>query len=306
MTKFICISGCTASGKSGLAEKIATNIRNSVIINADALQVYKCWKILTDRPNKGSAYNFKLYGHVSCKDNYNTGRWLNDVKEFKDNFADKYETFIFVGGTGLYFNALLNGLSDIPEIEPKIRKKSVEHSDSTAFFIKELEKKDPGTLEIIDNKNIRRLQRAWEVLTQTGKGLKYWQNKTSHPIISREKVTKILLDPPKEELINNIETRVERMIEKGVIDEVETVCKKIWDTSLPYSKAIGAKEIINYLNKECNLDQLKFMIFVKTRQFAKRQRTWQRTYMKDWVTINTAGLNRLDIEKIVKKVKAIN
>ena len=302
MTKFICISGCTASGKSGLAEKIATNIRNSVIINADALQVYKCWKILTDRPNKGSAYNLELYGHVSCKDNYNAGRWLNDVKEFKDNFADKYETFIFVGGTGLYFNALLNGLSDIPEIEPKIRKKSVEHSDSTAFFIKELEKKDPGILKVIDNKNIRRLQRAWEVFTQTGKGLDYWQKKPPHPIISKEKTTKILLDPSKGELKNNIERRVKQMIEKGVIDEVELVYKRKWDSSLPYSKAIGAKEIISYLNKECNLDQLRYMISVKTRQFAKRQRTWQRKYMSDWKKIDTKSSKEIDIKQFTENL----
>ena len=306
MTKFICISGCTASGKSKLAERIATNLGNSVILNADALQVYKCWKILTDRPNESSICNYKLYGHVSCKANYNAGNWLNEVKTFKDNFIGKYENFIFVGGTGLYFNLLLNGLNEIPEIEPKIREESIKHSDSCAFFIDELQKKDPEILKAIDNKNIRRLQRAWEVYAQTGKGLKYWQNKTSYPIFSREKVMKILLDPPKEELINNIEKRVELMIEQGVIDEVETVYKGIWDTRLPFSKAIGAKEVISYLNKECNLDQLKFMIFVKTRQFAKRQRTWQRTYMKDWVTINTAGLNRLDIEKIVKKVKANN
>ena len=296
MTKFICISGCTASGKSGLAEKIATNIRNSVIINTDALQVYKCWKILTDRPNKSSAYNLELYGHVSCKDTYNTGHWLNDVKKFKDNSADKYEAFIFVGGTGFYFNALLNGLSDIPAIEPKIRKKSVKYSDSTTFFIKELEKKDPEILEVIDNKNIRRLQRAWEVFTQTGKGLKYWQKKTPYPIISKEKATKILLEPSKEELINNIEKRVEQMIEQGVIDEVQSVYKRKWDTSLPFSKAIGAKEIISYLNKEYNLDQLRYMISLKTRQFAKRQRTWQRKYMSDWKRIDIRGSREIDIK----------
>ena len=303
MTKFICISGCTASGKSGLAERIASNLGNSVIINTDALQVYKCWKILTDRPNESSICNYKLYGHVSCKANYNAGNWLNEVKTFKDNFIDKYENFIFVGGTGLYFNLLLNGLNEIPEIEPKIRKESIKHSDSTAFFIDELQKKDPEILKAIDNKNIRRLQRAWEVYAQTGKGLKYWQNKTSYPIFSREKVTKILLDPPKEELINNIEKRVERMIEQGVIDEVETVYKGIWDTRLPFSKAIGAKEVISYLNKECNLDQLKSMISVKTRQFAKRQRTWHRKFMSDWKRLDPTSSKETDMKLITQDLK---
>ncbi len=206
----------------------------------------------------------------------------------------------------MYFNSLLNGLSEIPEIEPKIRKESLKHLGSTNFFIEELERKDPKILEVIDNKNIRRLQRAWEVHTQTGKGLKYWQNKTLNPIISREKVLKILLDPPKEELINNIEKRVECMIEQGVIDEVETVYKRIWDTGLPFSKAIGAKEVISYLNKECNLDQLKSMISSKTRQFAKRQRTWQRKYMSDWNRLDPTSSKEIDIKLITKNLKTNN
>ncbi len=300
MTKFICISGCTASGKSVLAERIATTLGNSVILNSDALQVYKCWKILTDRPNESSICNFKLYGHVTCKTRYNVGNWLNEVKDFKNRFAGKYENFIFVGGTGLYFNSLLNGLSEIPEIQPKIREESIKHLDSTDFFIDELKKKDPDILKVIDNRNIRRLQRAWEVKTQTGKGLSYWQNKTSNSIISSEKVIKILLDPPKEVLVNNIERRVVRMFDQGVIEEVETVHKEIWDPSLPYSKAIGAKEIISYLNMKCNLDQLKSMISVKTRQFAKRQRTWQRKYMSDWKKIVPDSSKELDIKLITQ------
>ena len=303
MHKFICISGCTASGKSSFALKLSKYFENPVIINADALQVYGCWKILTDRPTEKKVMH-DLYGHVSCAFNYSVGDWLKDVKNVFDQHSRNPKTFIFVGGTGLYFNALLNGLSQIPQIPKEIR--DFANSCDLSFFLENLNINDPSVLEKLDISNRRRVQRAWEVLEATDKSILYWQSKNKIPLISASNATLLLVELEKEGLANRISTRVNHMLECGAIKEVETVYNTCWDKKLPFAKAIGAEDIISYLNGEISFEKLFQNIALKTRQFAKRQRTWQRNYMKDWHSINTAGLNRLDIEKIVKKVKAIN
>ena len=303
MHKFICISGCTASGKSSFALKLSKYFENPVIINADALQVYGCWKILTDRPTEKKVMH-DLYGHVSCAFNYSVGDWLKDVKNVFDQHSRNSKTFIFVGGTGLYFNALLNGLSQIPQIPKEIR--DFANSCDLSFFLENLNINDPSVLEKLDISNRRRVQRAWEVLEATDKSILYWQSKNKIPLISASNATLLLVELEKEGLANRISTRVNHMLECGAIKEVETVYNTCWDKKLPFAKAIGAEDIISYLNGEISFEKLFQNIALKTRQFAKRQRTWQRNYMKDWHSLNTAGLNRLEIKKIVKKVKAIN
>ncbi len=303
MHKFICISGCTASGKSSFAIELSDYFENPVIINADALQVYDCWKILTDRPTENKTMH-DLYGHVSCTVNYSVGDWLKDVKNIFDLYSNNSKTFIFVGGTGLYFNALLNGLSQIPEIPEEIR--NFANSCDLSFFLEGLNVNDPDILEKIDINNRRRVQRAWEVLEVTGKSILYWQSKNRSPLISVSNATLLLVELKKESLANRISARVNHMLEHGVIKEVEKVYNTCWDKKLPFAKAIGAEDIVSYLNGEISFEKLSQYISLKTRQFAKRQRTWQRNYMKDWHSINTAGMDRLDIKKIVKKVKAIN
>ena len=303
MHKFICISGCTASGKSSFALKLSKYFENPVIINADALQVYGCWKILTDRPTEKKIMH-DLYGHVSCTFNYSVGDWLKDVKNVFDQHSRNSKTFIFVGGTGLYFNALLNGLSQIPQIPKEIR--DFANSCDLSFFLKDLNINDPGVLEKIDISNRRRVQRAWEVLKATGKSILYWQSKNTSPLISVSNATLLLVELKKESLANRISTRVNHMLEFGVIKEVEKVYNTCWDKKLPFAKAIGAEDIVDYLNREISFEKLSQNIGLKTRQFAKRQRTWQRNYMRDWSPIDTLELNRLDIEKIARKVKAIN
>ena len=303
MHKFICISGCTASGKSSFAIELSDYFENPVIINADSLQVYDCWKILTDRPTENKIMH-DLYGHVSCNVNYSVGDWIKDVKNIFDLYSNNSKTFIFVGGTGLYFNALLNGLSQIPQIPEEIR--DFANSCDLSFFLKDLNKSDPGILEKIDINNRRRVQRAWEVLEATEKSILYWQSKNASSLISVSNSTLLLVELEKESLANRISTRVNHMLERGVIKEVEKVYNTYWDKKLPFTKAIGAVDIVSYLNGKIGFENLCQNIALKTRQFAKRQRTWQRNYMKDWHSINTAGLNSLDIKKIVKNVKATN
>ena len=303
MHKIICISGCTASGKSSFALKLSKYFENPVIINADALQVYDCWKILTDRPTEKKIMH-DLYGYVSCTVNYSVGDWIKDVENIFDLYSNNSKTFIFVGGTGLYFNALLNGLSQIPQIPEEIR--DFANSCDLSFLLKGLNINDPDILENIDTNNRRRVQRAWEVLEATGKSILYWQSKNTSPLISVSNATLLLVELEKECLANRISNRVNYMLECGVIKEVEKVYNTCWDKKLPFAKAIGAEDIVSYLNGEISFEKLFQNIALKTRQFAKRQRTWQRNYMKDWSPINTLELNRLDIKKIVKKVKANN
>ena len=303
MNQFVCISGCTASGKSSFALELSNYFENPVIINADSLQVYDCWEILTDRPSVKKPPH-DLYGHISCSENYSVGDWVKDVKRIFDLNSKESKTFIFVGGTGLYFNALLKGLSEIPQIPKEIRAHA--NSSDLSFFLEELKESDPSILKKIDINNRRRVQRAWEVLKATDKSISYWQSKKSSSLVPFSNSSLLLVEIEKETLNDRIRARVDFMLERGVIKEVEKVYNTCWDKKLPFTKAIGAEDIVNYLNGEISFEKLSQNIDLKTRQFAKRQRTWQRNYMRDWSPINTLELNRLAIEKIAKKVKAIN
>ena len=302
MNQFICISGCTASGKSSFALELSKYFENPIIINTDALQVYNCWEILTDRPAVKKPYH-TLYGHVSCASNYSVGDWVKDVSKILGLNSKKSQTFIFVGGTGLYFNALLNGLSQIPQIPKEIREFA--NAQDLTFFLEYLEKNDPDVLEKIDVKNQRRVQRAWEVLKATNKSILYWQSNNASPLVSSD-ATLLLVEIERESLTKRISARVDFMLESGAIKEVEKVYKTCWDVNLPFSKAIGAQDIISYLNSGISLDKLTQNISLKTRQFAKRQRTWHRNYMKNWISIDPSKISGSSIQEIVKKVKGSN
>ena len=302
MNQFICISGCTASGKSSFALELSKYFKNPMIINTDALQVYNCWKILTDRPSVKKPYH-TLYGHVSCASNYSVGDWVKDVSKIFEFNSKKSQTFIFVGGTGLYFNALLNGLSQIPQIPKKIREFA--NAQDLTFFLEYLEKNDPDVLEKIDIKNQRRVQRAWEVLKATNKSILYWQSNNPSPLVSSD-ATLLLVEIERESLAKRISARVDFMLESGAIKEVEKIYKTCWDINLPFSKAIGAQDIISYLDNCISLDKLTQNIGVKTSQFAKRQRTWHRNYMKNWISIDPSKISGSSIQEIVKKVKGSN
>ena len=273
-----------------------------MIINTDALQVYNCWKILPDRPSVKKPYH-TLYGHVSCASNYSVGDWVKDVSKIFELNSKKSQTFIFVGGTWLYFTALLHGLSQIPQVPKEIREFA--NTQELTFFLEYLEKNDPDVLEKIDIKNQRRVQRAWEVLKATNKSILYWQSNKASPLVSSD-ATLLLVESERESLAKRISARVDFMLESGAIKEVEKVYKTCWDINLPFSKAIGAQDIISYLNNGISLDKLTQNIDLKTRQFAKRQRTWHRNYMKNWISIDPSKISGSSIQEIVKKVKGSN
>ena len=277
----ILITGQTASGKSHLALQIAEK-RDRVIVNADAIQVYRNWRILTARPSiaEEALATHMLYGHIAAQIEYSVGHWLKDVQKI----LNIYPNPIIVGGTGLYFSSLTNGLIDIPDIPAQIRSeaKSRIQSDGFESLIEEI---DPETIKKIDKNNPVRIQRAWEVMKATGRGLVSWHRETPNPVLELKNCEKILVDGDAFIINNRISSRFDRMLDNGLLEEASKNFST-WDQKNPSSKAIGAKELMAFLNDDISMEQLKEKVVVATRQYAKRQRTWFRSKMKSWKKLN--------------------
>ena len=300
-SKIILIAGPTSSGKSNFAIKIAKQI-NGEIINADSMQVYKQLKILTARPKKEDLNKVKhhLYGFIDVKKNYSTGEWikilLKKIKDIKKN----NKIPIVVGGTGLYFKALTDGLVKIPNVPARVRNKVrlVQKKLGQKNFYKKLLKLDPLVKNKIEKNDIQRSIRAYEIKDYTKVSIISWFQKTRKHISSDEFV-KFYIDYPRELLINRINSRVDSMFEEGAIDEVRRFMKLKVNKENSSNKVIGIKEISNFLDKQCSLEQAKELIAIKTRQYAKRQATWARGQMKSWQKINPKGLN-ITLKKLQK------
>ncbi|MGH1465318.1 MAG: tRNA (adenosine(37)-N6)-dimethylallyltransferase MiaA [Cognatishimia sp.] len=273
----VLIAGPTASGKSALALEIAAR-QGGLIVNADALQVYENWRVLSARPSKEdeNAATHVLYGHVGKAQEYSVGHWLKDVKPL----IKKEERPIIVGGTGLYFKALTEGLAEIPATPPALRSKANRRvADQGIQSLRE--ELDSETLARIDTLNPMRVQRAWEVQTATGRPLWQWQDDTPPPLLPLGDCLPIVFDVNKDWLNARISQRFDNMLQQGALDEAQDNLAD-WDPSLPSSKAIGAPELISYLQGNLTLDQAKELSTIATRQYAKRQRTWFRSKMATW------------------------
>ena len=277
----VLIAGQTASGKSQLALQIAEK-RDRVIINADAIQVYKNWRILTARPSISdeTLATHMLYGHIEPQIEYSVGHWLKDVKKI----LPIYPNPIIIGGTGLYFSSLTNGLIDIPDIPAQIKLEAKNRIQSDGFesLIEEIDSK---TLKKIDKNNPMRVQRAWEVMKATGRGLVSWHNETPKPILELKNCETILVDGNASIINNRISSRFDQMLDNGLLHEASKNFST-WDEKNPSSKAIGAKELMAFLDDDISMEQLKEEVVVATRQYAKRQRTWFRSKMKSWKKLN--------------------
>ena len=273
----VLIAGQTASGKSQLALEIAEKY-GGIIINADAIQVYKNWRILTARPSSvdEAKVKHKLYGHIDGATDYSVGTWIKEVNEILSSNSRP----IIVGGTGLYFSVLTSGLVDIPEISEAIRLEANNRIKKNGFesLVGEI---DEETVKKIDNNNPMRVQRAWEVLRSTGRSLNSWHQETPKPTLDLSMCKAFLVDGEVSLINNRILQRFDQMIEKGLIQEAENNLAT-WSTLHPSSKAIGSHELMAYLNNEISIEQLREQIIIATRQYAKRQRTWFRSKMKSW------------------------
>jgi tRNA dimethylallyltransferase len=275
--KPVLIAGPTASGKSELALRIA-EAQGGVIVNADAIQVYSDWRILTARPSEADETRapHALYGHVAGDVAYSVGDWLRDLESYLTPDIRP----IIVGGTGLYFTALTEGLAQIPETPDDVRRTAMSRIDTEghAALVEEL---DAKTRERIDIANPMRVQRAWEVLKSTGKGLSDWQDDTAPARLPLSAATPLVVMAAKEWLTPRIEARFDQMLATGAMDEARAN-RSTWSSDLPSAKAIGAAELMAVIDGSMTLNTARERSTILTRQFAKRQRTWFRARMGNW------------------------
>jgi tRNA dimethylallyltransferase len=285
MQKIILIAGPTGSGKSEIALRLAKKI-NGEIINADSMQVYKEIKILSARPESYFNISHYLYGNISVKNNFSAGEWLKKVKLNLNKIIKKKKQPILVGGTGLYFKLLTEGISNIPKIPDSIRIKARKLNANLGNdkFYSLLIKLDPLVQNKIKKNDTHRLIRAYEVVNFTKKSLIDWQKKNKN-YFSNYQFVKIFINPENNSLQKLLRLRLKKMFELGAVDEAKKFLKLKINPSLPANKILGIEEIKKYLNKKISLEQAFEETFVRTRRYVKRQRTWFRGHMKEWTSI---------------------
>ena len=269
----VLLAGPTASGKSALAVAIA-EAQGRAIVNADALQAHAAFRILTARPDPRDEARapHMLYGHVPWGAPYSAGHWLREVRPL----LAARPAPVVVGGTGLHFTVLTEGLAAIPPVPPEVRARA-DAMEPDAL----LRGLDDETLARIDPRNRARVQRAWEVLEATGRGLAAWQAETGPPTLPLGRAHPLVLDPGRDALLPRIAARFDAMLAAGAVDEVRAVLPR-WDAAMPAARAIGAAEIAAHLRGEITLEAAREAAIVATRRYAKRQRTWLRSRMGAW------------------------
>ncbi|MAJ22677.1 MAG: tRNA (adenosine(37)-N6)-dimethylallyltransferase MiaA [Candidatus Pelagibacter sp.] len=298
--KVILLSGPTGSGKSDLAIKLA-KLLDGEIINSDSIQVYKDFEILSSRPKKKDIKKIKhhLYGIKSAKSQFTTGDWLKIVKKKIDDCFKRKKIPILVGGTGLYFKALTDGLIIIPKIPLYLRNeiRKVQKKIGQKNFYKKLLKLDPLVKLKINSNDVQRSIRAYEIKKFTGKSITKLKKNTK-PIFEEKIFKKIFLDIPRPILHKKINLRVEKMFKEGAVKEVKKILRAKSKKELSSYKTIGFREIELYLNNLISINEAKEKIKIKTRQYAKRQFTWSRGHMKSWNKIFFEN-NSILLEKVV-------
>ena len=299
-SKIVLISGPTASGKSKFALNLAKKI-DGEILNADSMQVYKQFKILTARPSIQDLKKVKhhLYGIIDVNKNFSTGDWLKlSIKTIKE-IRKRKKIPIIVGGTGLYFKALTEGFVKIPTVPIRVRNqiRKLQKKIGQEKFFNKLKKIDPKVKNKIEKNDTQRSIRAYEIKYYTKKSLFEWFKNTKKYFLDNEFI-KIYINYPKDEVIKKANSRVNKMLKSGAIAEVKKFNTLKISKQNSVNKVIGIVEISNYLNDNCNLDEAKDLISVKTRQYIKRQFTWARGQMGNWKHIDPK-LSSSDLKKIL-------
>ena len=301
--KIILLAGPTASGKSKLAIHLAKKL-NGEIINADSMQIYKEFSILSSRPNKLEMKQAKhhLFGMVSAKNYFSAGDWLKETKKKINLCFKKKKTPIIVGGTGLYFNTITKGISKIPDIDLKTRTQVRNQFKKLGYkkFYEKLLEIDPKAKGKILPTDSQRTQRAYEVKLKTKKSLFDWIANTKSDFLNYN-LKKIFLDIPRQELLQKISKRTEMMFKENCVSEVKKFNSLKLNKSLSANKLIGVQEINQYLKNFISLDECKELINIKTRQYAKRQNTWARGHMKNWNKLYSKNFSIL-LKKTLKVV----
>ena len=300
----IIITGPTASGKTKLSLELAKN-NNGEIINADIMQMYEGFNILKAMPSKEEKFEIKhyLFGVIKKETKFTVADWIKLAKDKISEIQERGKVPIVVGGSGMYLNAAINGLSEIPDIK-KVYRHKAEHSFRVKgfdFILKKLIKIDKDFK--IEKNDRQRLIRAYEVFLQTGRSIKWWQNNSvNEPIIKN--CLKILISPPRDALYSFIDKRVDLMVEKGLINEAKKEMLNIVSFDNPSMKAIGIKYLNQYLNKEISLNDTLNLIKKDSRRYAKRQGTWFRNSFSYDIIYNKIYTG--DIKFTNKAVKALN
>jgi tRNA dimethylallyltransferase len=295
----VLIAGPTASGKSALARALAGR-HGGVVINADALQVYKELSILTARPTEAEerAVPHRLYGHVSVTERYSVGRWVGEVREALAEARDEGRLPVVVGGTGLYFKALTEGLSPVPAIPDAIRDSLKDRlaEEGPAALHAELAARDPVGAAKVRPSDPARILRALEVLKATGRPLSDWHNEPGgEPLVDRDRAVAVVLDPPRERLTAAIRARLRAMISAGAVEEARAFAALELDPGASAAKALGLRPFLEHAAGRLGLEEAIEAAALETSQYAKRQMTWFRNQMPDWKRVATdAGGGLLD------------
>ncbi len=299
--KIILLAGPTASGKSKLAIHLAKKM-NGEIINADSMQIYKEFFILSSRPRRSETKKIKhhMYGIVSVKKYFSAGDWLKEVKKKVNLCLKKKKIPIIVGGTGLYFNTITKGISKIPDIDTKTRNnvRALFKTLGSKKFYEKLLELDPKVKDRIYPKDSQRMQRAYEVKLKTKKSLFDWFAKTKSDFLDFD-LRKVFIDIPRKDLLLKISNRTELMFKENCLGEVKKFNTLRLNKSLSANKLIGVQEINRFIKEKISLDECKELINIKTRQYAKRQNTWARGHMKNWIKLYSKNFSIL-LKKTLK------
>ncbi|MDZ4373326.1 MAG: tRNA (adenosine(37)-N6)-dimethylallyltransferase MiaA [Phenylobacterium sp.] len=283
------IAGPTASGKSALAltlaEALAAEGRGGEIVNADSMQLYAGLRVLTAGPSPEETRRapHHLFGTVDPADGWSVGRWLRAAREVLGGIAERGRDAVVVGGTGLYFRALTQGLAEIPDIPPDVRAAASDDFDGLGedAFRTRLAEVDPAAAARIAPGDRQRLCRAWEVHTATGVSLTHHQARAEGALPAGSWAA-VAIDPPRAALYARCDTRLEAMVAAGALDEVAALSARGLDPTLPALKAVGVRELAAHLRGETSLDEAVAAAQQVTRRYAKRQTTWMRGQMSDW------------------------
>ncbi|THD61129.1 tRNA (adenosine(37)-N6)-dimethylallyltransferase MiaA [Phenylobacterium sp.] len=278
------IAGPTASGKSALTLRLAEAVGGE-IVNADSMQLYADLRTLTARPTpqEEARSPHHLFGVVDAAEGWSAGRWLRAAREVLADIAAREHPAVVVGGTGLYFRALTQGLAEAPEIPPEVRRQTADDYDALGqeAFRARLAQPDPAAAARIAANDRQRLSRAWEVYAATGRPLSDWQADNALALPAGAWAA-VALEPPREALYARCDARLAAMAETGVLDEVAALAARDLDPALPLMKAVGFRELAAHLRGEVSLPDAIAAAQRETRRYAKRQTTWMRGQMADW------------------------
>ena len=291
----ILIAGPTASGKSELAVDLAQAV-DGVVINADSMQVYRDLSVLTARPQPDDMREIahELYGFVAAGDTYSVGRYIRDAAVHFDAVRARGKVPIFVGGTGLYFRGLLEGLSPVPAIDPDVRRhwRDLGQAEGAIVLHAALKARDPEMARRLMPTDAQRLARALEVIESTGRSLGYWQSLPGTPLLDDAQCIKVVVTMERAALYERCDFRFKQMLENGALFEVARLQAMQLDRDLPIMRALGVAPLMDYLDGNCDLAEAAGRGQTETRQYVKRQLTWLRRNMMSWNSINLVEMER--------------